>query len=288
MMRMAWPVGLSLALSLPSCDGAEAPDVAPTDVVTGVETGADAGPAADAPAGQGTAPACRDLPPGRPLTPGLWASRQRITGLVGLPPTGTLTPVTTTLLVLHDVVEDRGETRVTHRTCSLSQPRMSGVETVFRPEFVAGVPRNTVTATIDGDRVTFPRDRVILGAELAEPDTDALPTAAEDPRVIDGDGDGNPGMTVVLQGLFQAQLYITYRHFIALEGTSDAVGCVSGVLKGAIEQTQLGASEDALLAFDFSPRPHPDPDINTFVLVPVRADLDCAALMAEETALFGP
>jgi hypothetical protein len=276
--------------ALTACDSAEAPVVPPSgDAFAGDAAGETVSAADDtSESGSVAAPACRDLPPGRPLTPGLWASRQRITGLVGLPPTGTLSEVTTTLLVLHDVVEEGGATRVTHRICRLSQPRMSGVETLFRPQFVAGVPRNTVTATIDGDRVTFPRDRVILGAALEDPDNDPLPTEPSDPRVVDGDGDGQPGMTVVLQGLFQAQLYITYRHFIALEGVADAAGCVSGVLKGAIEQTQLGASEEELLAFDFSPRPHPDPDINTFVLVPVRAELDCEALIAEESALFGP
>jgi hypothetical protein len=278
---------LPALLGISACDSAEAPVVEPSADVSAADTStADA--SSDAASSPPSAPACRELPPGKPLAPGLWASRQRLTGLVGLPPTGTLTEVTSTLLVLHDVVEIAGETRVTHRTCSLSQPKMSGVETVFRPQFVAGIPNNTVTAEIDGARVTFPRDRVILGAALANPDADPLPTEASDPRVVDGDGDGSPGVTVVLQGLFQAQLFITYRHFIALEGTADAAGCVSGVLRGAIEQTQLGSSEEALMAFDFSPRPHPDPDINTFVLIPVRAELDCAALIAEESALFGP
>jgi hypothetical protein len=274
---------LSAPLLFAACDDAGAPVIPQTDTV-GVADGV--GDTAEE--YRVDAPACEGLAPVEPLADGRWASRQYVTGLVALPPTGTLTAVTSKMLVLHEVARDGGAITVTNLTCSLTQPRLSGVETVFGPEFISAVPQNAIAATVDGDRVEIEKDRVVLGAELADPAADALPTDAEDPRVRDMDGDTHPGMTVTLQGLFQAQLYITYRHHIGLSGRADAVGCIAGTLEGTREQTQLGASDEALLAFDFSPQPHPDPSINTFVMIPVAAGFDCASLIADEAALFGP
>lgn len=280
---MKTPIAAVLAapLLLVGCDDPAAPIIPGGDAVDTTEGDADAPFAVDA-------PACRDAAPIEPLADGRWASRQYVTGLVALPPTGTLSEVTSKMLVLHDVVRDGGGITVTNLTCSLTQPRLSGVETVFGPEFIGAVPQNAIAATVDGDRVEIDKDRVVLGAELADPAADALPTEPDDPRVRDMDGDSQPGMTVTLQGLFQAQLYITYRHHIGLSGRADAVGCIAGTLEGTREQTQLGASDEALLAFDFSPQPHPDPSINTFVMVPVAASFDCASLIADEGELFGP
>lgn len=279
----------ALSLFVAACDASTAPvfpnDTASVDATP--DTTSD-GSAEDTAEPRVDAPACAELPPRKPLSPGLWASRQNRTSLVALPPTGTLSEVSSRMLVLHEVTEVGTETRVRHITCSITQPRLNGVETVFGPAFVAAVPRNTVVASIDARAVVVPRDRVVLGVNLADPANDALPTDASDPRVVDMDNDSNPGMTVTLQGLFQAQLYITYRHHIGLVGTADVGGCVAGLLDGVVEQTQLGASAVELLAFDFSPQPHPDPEINTFVLLPVSAGLTCDELLLNEAALFGP
>ncbi len=282
-MKPLVTAAISAHLMFLACDDGEAPFIPASDVADSADSGGDA-----AETFRVDAPACAGRTPVEPLAAGRWASRQYLTGLVALPPTGTLSEVTSKMMVLHEVVRDGAAITVTNLTCSITQPRLSGVETVFGPEFIGAVPQNAIAATVEGDRVEVERDRVVLGAELADPDADALPTDAEDPRVRDMDGDTLPGMTVTLQGLFQAQLYITYRHHIGLSGRADAVGCIAGNLRGTREQTQLGASDEALLAFDFSPQPHPDPDINTFVMIPVEAGLDCDTLLATESDLFGP
>lgn len=231
-------------------------------------------------------PFCRTLPDGAPLTPGRWASRQRSAAIVNLPPTNTPTTVVTTRLILHDVVVSGGETRLTHTTCQLRQPKLNGVEVVFGPAFLAAVPKNTVVATVDGGQVTIPPDLVVLGAEVAK--GEALPTTAEDPRVRDTDEDGNPGVTVTLQGLLAGQLFVVYRQEVGLTGAADPAGCVSGLVAGASEQIQIGASPVELEVIDLSPQPHPDASLSTFALVPVGAGLDCAGLIAQDEALFGP
>lgn len=232
------------------------------------------------------APSCEGRPEGEPLTPGRWASRQRSAAIVNLPPTNTPTTVVTTRLILHDVIEVGGETRLTHTTCQLRQPKLNGVEVVFGPAFLGAVPENTVVADIDGAAVTIPPDLVVLGAEVA--DGEELPTTADDPRVRDTDADGQPGVTVTLQGLLAGQLFVVYRQEVGLTGTADRAGCISGLVAGASEQIQIGASPVELEQIDLSPRPHPDASLSTFQLVPVDGQLDCAGLIAQDLELFGP
>lgn len=232
------------------------------------------------------APSCIGRPDGEPLSEGRWASRQRSAAIVNLPPTNTPTTVVTTRLILHEVVRDAGEVRLTHTTCQLRQPKLNGVEVVFGPAFLGAVPKNSVVADIDGDEVTIPADLVVLGAEVAA--GEELPSSAEDPRVRDTDSDGQPGVTVTLQGLLAGQLFVVYRQEVGLTGTADRAGCVAGLVAGASEQIQIGASPVELEVIDLSPRPHPDASLSTFALVPVEAELDCAGLIAQDLELFGP
>ncbi len=240
-------------------------------------------------------PFCEQLSGGPPLSPGRWASRQRSSAIVNLPPTNTPTTVVTTRLILHTVehtvVRDGNAVTIRHETCSLRQPKLNGVEVVFGPAFLSAVPENTVTVAIDGRNVSIPADLVVLGAEVGE--SDALPTSSDDPRVRDSDTDGNPGVSVTLQGLFAGQLYVIYRQAIALDGTADPAGCVSGLLSGPTTQVQLGAFPSELEVIDLAPQPHPDPALSTFQLVPLGTlpdveTFDCQALFDHELELFGP
>lgn len=236
-------------------------------------------------------PFCEALSDGPPLSAGRWASRQRSSAIVNLPPTNTPTTVVTTRLILHTVERDGNAVTIRHETCSLRQPKLNGVEVVFGPAFLSAVPENTVTVAIDGANVSIPADLVVLGAEVGPNDT--LPTSSDDPRVRDSDDDGNPGVSVTLQGLLSGQLYVIYRQAIALDGTADPAGCISGLLSGPTTQVQLGAFPIELEIIDLAPQPHPDPTLSTFQLVPLGtlpdvASFDCQALFEHELELFGP
>ena len=67
---------------------------------------------------------------------------------------------------------------------------------------------------------------VVVGADLADPANDPLPTEPTDPAVADEDGDGNPGVTmvaVVPAMICQdevEELYICLRTAATLSGTS--------------------------------------------------------------------
>lgn len=270
-----------MVVLLAACGVESAPETDITDLAETSDT-SDSGDAGKVYA----APSCASRPDGEPLTPGRWASRQRSAAIVNLPPTNTPSTVVTTRLILHDVVEDAGQIRLTHTTCTLRQPKLNGVEVVFGPAFLDAVPRNTVTADIDGANVVIPADLVTLGAEVGESET--LPETRDDTRVRDTDNDGNPGVTVTLQGLLSGQLFVVYRQAVGLEGVADPAGCLSGLVGGVSEQIQIGASPIELEQIDLSPRPHPDTSLSTFVMVPVDGSMGCEDLIVSELALFGP
>ena len=66
--------------------------------------------------------------------------------------------------------------------------------------FVAALPPFTRTGTYveAGGEHTYalPRFYLVQGANLTDEANEALPTAPDDPRVYDQDGDGKPGMTL--------------------------------------------------------------------------------------------
>ena len=92
----------------------------------------------------------------------------------------------------------------------------------------------------------------VRGARLDDPINDPLPTSADDPRVIDADRDGQPGLTVTLTGFPAGDVYLVQRawdawsaSFIAAEG--EPIDQVSGVVEWGEEQVRLGATSEALL-----------------------------------------
>ncbi len=233
-------------------------------------------------------PACPTLTEPVSFGAGLWASRQVLTSIATLPPENTPGEVVTTSLVLHQISDDGAGGLSTQNTvCTLSQPPRTGVETVFGDSFLEAIPVTTASASVTGSEVVFGEDVFVLGASLDDERTDDLPASVDDPRVSDTDNDGNPGVTVVLSGLIQGEIYVAYRQLGGLTGTIDANGCIEGLMDGSLSQVELDASEPVLATFKLNPSKHPDPERSTFVALPVAAGTGCAALIEQAPALFG-
>jgi hypothetical protein len=94
--------------------------------------------------------------------------------------------------------------------------------------------RGSFAPGIDGVPVlTLPPYVENAGAVLAPGDT-TLPTQASDPRVIDEDGDGNPGITVVLNGQsISGSLFSVQQQTTAVS----AIPVASNRLEGALSYT---------------------------------------------------
>lgn len=113
---------------------------------------------------------------------------------------------------------------------------------------------------------------LVLGAKLADPAHETLPTDASDPRVVDQDRDGKPGVTVAVRGIVNGEVYVVQRGATSLRGQSDAQG-FHGAVRFQSEDVVVGASRSALTR---RTKARPDLARSTFVLRKVTPNFGCA------------
>lgn len=111
---------------------------------------------------------------------------------------------------------------------------------------------------------------LVVGARLAA--GESLPTKPEDPRVVDQDGDGKPGVTVRVSGLVSGEIYLVQR------STSRLTGALRGAaFTGRIDFTNEQRVLDASLGvLKDGPEAKPDPGRSYFRLEKVADGTDCA------------
>ena len=126
-----------------------------------------------------------------------------------------------------------------------------------------------------------------IGIEFADPANDTLPTDPNDPRTVDDDGDGNPGITVHIKVTeeFQGDLYIARREIFQYEVTQQKNLSLIGTVTDNSEQLIIGASNPIFIT-----RAEwiqvPDLNKSPIVLVPVEQSWDCEKLMTQSTEIF--
>jgi hypothetical protein len=180
----------------------------------------------------------------------------------------------------------------TEVTCGVETDKVFGAETRYPPAFVRGVDVRHRTATLSAasGAGTFRAGPYVqtFGVKLADPFRDELPTTEGDPRIVDTDGDGQPGMTVEIYHplVGTGHVYVAQRSVARLEGQIDAAGVVRGVVYTAPDMFRVGADRWWLKA-DAPQRPHPDPAQSPFVMMPVEASTTCAGVLANRAVLFG-
>jgi hypothetical protein len=132
--------------------------------------------------------------------------------------------------------------------------------------------------------------------ELDDPMNETLPESAEDPRVIDQDGDGEPGMTVRVEGIISGDIYVAQRNWKVFCGDlvsgdettgSEDAPRIAGNIRWGMDQRVLGASS-GLLNRQTDSVPHPDLARNTFEIVPIDPAWGCDDIEAHADALFPP
>ncbi|MDP2310838.1 MAG: hypothetical protein Q8P18_32770 [Pseudomonadota bacterium] len=107
-----------------------------------------------------------------------------------------------------------------------------------------------------------------------------MPTRGADPQVIDSDGDGRPGATVLVRvpAFGTGEIYLAHRGHSRLEGRVVNANRIEGrVVMLEMTQVTLGASRKV---FDFSPVTRPDPARSTFAMWRVDGDAGCDATLA--------
>ena len=125
----------------------------------------------------------------------------------------------------------------------------------------------------------------VVGAELANPLTDSLPSEAGAAGEVDSDQDGNPGVTVNVGGAVSGSVYVVQRSIISLRGRERDNGRVEGFWQAEDEQVVLAASSNILMT-QVERRRDPDPEASYFVMVPVESDWSCRQINEAGDDLF--
>ena len=220
---------------------------------------------------------------------GAWAQEQLTTSVSKIPIVGEVTSTTRALLLLQ--IEQRGAQLTVHeRICDVEiTSTASRVRTIVPRAFQrasSGVTRPARLVRQGGQvHLVQPPKLQVLGARLSKPRHEALPTEPDDPRVVDGDGDGEPGLTVLVRGVIDGEIYVAQRGWNELLGVVEP-GRIDGTVRWATEQVVLGASR---MLLDSSPNshPHPSPKRHTFRTRALgKGVATCAQVRAQAPRLF--
>ncbi len=129
----------------------------------------------------------------------------------------------------------------------------------------------------------------LLGIELDPGEAlPEWPIDTDDPRLVDDDGDGKPGVTVYINIYgTDAELYIARREIFAYDLRLQPDGRLTGQVKDRSEQLVIGASLEMLYS-DQDPAQYEDLSKSPIELVPLEGEYDCERLMSEADELFPP
>ena len=203
-----------------------------------------------------------------------------------------------TLIVTYGItdLEVVGDELISTQTfCSAEHRTDQPIESSISDEATqAIVPIPVAVAVEDGGgrlRVRRPETPTGIGIELEDPANDVLPTDPEDPRIVDDDGDGKPGVTVDirLNDDVQGELYIARRERFAYDLVAQDDGSLTGTVEDRSEQLLIGASNELFL----TRAPWVQVEDRTkspITWTPLADDRtwDCDALMAARDELFPP
>jgi hypothetical protein len=117
--------------------------------------------------------------------------------------------------------------------------------------------------------------------------SDALPTSNTDPRVVDQDGDGNPGVTIdVTLSTSSFPVYVVQTDRDTFSGTADSSGNLTAVVVDGAQQNVIGSSNPLFAMASLTTVPTSDTSQNVARFVRVPSALACADLLTQIGTLF--
>jgi hypothetical protein len=179
------------------------------------------------------------------------------------------------------------------RFCHAEMANDQGIDTSISDEATSAIiPVDTPVevSSVDGRlRVVRPATPTPIGIDLADPANEVLPTDPDDPRIVDSDGDGFPGVTahIRITDDIEGDLYIARREIFEYDVTQESPDRLVGTITDSSEQLVLGASNEIFIT-PAQWEQVPDPSRNPVIWQRVDADWDCARLAAERDEIFPP
>ena len=286
MRRLGWLVVLALPLVF-GCGSGDDDDGAPG-------TGGTSGGGSAGAGGDDSVPGDCDEPTPYDLedVSGKWAYLEVQTLLVTSSLTGDFNNRVVSLQ-LFDVTQTGTELSIAASWCDryIVDPD-APVRAVLPNEFVAALEDSTLEGSYSQDgagtwHLEVSNWYMMQGAELEDiTNPELIPTEPDDPTVVDQDQDGQPGMTVELQGVMQGATYVVQWSRLSLDGIPVSEDRIQGLLDFDAREVVL-ASEPALIRDLVEPSiPNPDACQSFFVLIRMPEDADCTAINEQRNTLF--
>lgn len=221
-----------------------------------------------------------------------WALRQVFTTLVVLPVVGTTEMAAQSDNYYVLTMRRDGDTLVQDETyCWTSFEEVAGISTWLTDDFYAatGVSQRIaqLSEPVVGGRYLAPEVLTVYGADLADPARDSLPTDPDDRRVVDVEGDGNPGFTAVVDGwIGHAESYMVQRTVTTMSGQIIRDDRIEGTIDNTLEQIILDATKWWAGLDGFESVPSGKPEENFFILQAVDGPMSCDQLRDQADTLF--
>lgn len=184
---------------------------------------------------------------------GDWVMVQSLVAAADLPLVGTLF-IDTTVGVLNHITQSGSLLTVQDTYCFTdAAPSTPLFLTNIADEVMQSIcpaPRSVqLEQTEEGILMSQDWHVEVRGAVLENPDTDALPTSADDPRLVDLEGDGFPGMTIQVEivGILTGDTYAVQRYRYRLQGEVVDDNTIVGLIDWTSEQTVVAGTNDLFL-----------------------------------------
>jgi len=196
-------------------------------------------------------------------------------------------------LQLFDVTQNGTELSIAASWCDrfIADPE-APVRAVLPAEFVAALTDSTLVGSYSEDsegawHFEVPTWYQIEGAELEDiTDPELIPTEPDDPTVVDQDQDGQPGMTVELQGIMQGATYVVQWTRLSLSGIPVSEDRIQGLLDFDAREIVLASNPEMIRDLVEPSTPDLDPCASFFVLARLPEDADCSAINEQRETLF--
>jgi hypothetical protein len=144
------------------------------------------------------------------------------------------------------------------RDCAVVDFDVAGVHTEVSAHTARSVPPYDVALDVDHAAGSIASNTFREEWGLRDvPDGSALPTSASDPHVVDMDGDGHPGATIIASGLADGDVFVVQRKTLSFTGVARSKDEAFGLLTHEKEGVILDATNPLLKSS--APR-SPDPD----------------------------
>jgi len=203
---------------------------------------------------------------------GDWAMVQVLVAVADLPVVGQIT-IDTTVGVITHATQSGSRVVFQDRYCFTEAKPSTWLFRTNIPDVVMQsihpAPRETRLVLDDCDvRLQQGWYTEVRGAVLEDPVADALPASPDDPRVVDLEGDGHPGMTLraSIFGIFSGEGYAVQRYRYQLDGSVFSPDLIVGFIDWASEQQILAATHSMFME-SFTDATDPDPTKHRFVMV---------------------